>query len=159
MTRAKNIRREGVLMIPDLRRGALAKMTSRPRRSAIDSTGTKATMVKSTGYEKIYAVILKVPRGRVATYGQIATLAGMPGHARQVGYALNALPDGSPVPWHRVINASGTISRRSEPISETIQRGLLEQEGIAFNLNGRVDLVRYRWKRTTRTTSRPRARP
>jgi methylated-DNA-protein-cysteine methyltransferase-like protein len=64
-------------------------------------------------WEQIYAVIQKLPAGYVATYGQIAALAGLPGFARQVGYALNALPENSPVPWHRVVNAKGKISIRS----------------------------------------------
>ena len=66
-------------------------------------------------YARIYAVIRRIPRGRVATYGQVAELAGLPGHARQVGYALHALPAATAVPWHRVINAAGGVSLRSSP--------------------------------------------
>ena len=61
---------------------------------------------------RIYAVVRRIPRGTVATYGQVAERAGYPGHARQVGYALHALPPGTTVPWHRVINASGEVSAR-----------------------------------------------
>ena len=61
-------------------------------------------------YSRIYAVVRRIPRGRVATYGQVAELAGLPGHARQVGYALHALPRGTTVPWHRVLNARGALS-------------------------------------------------
>ncbi len=104
------------------------------------------TTKRGNHYEKIYAVARRIPKGRVATYGQVAILAGLPGHARQVGYALNALPDGSDVPWHRVINAQGGISARSQPDYETIQRGLLEEEGVEFNLLGRVSFARYGWK-------------
>jgi len=68
-----------------------------------------------------------------------------PGHARQVGYALHALPDDSDVPWHRVINAKGEISIRSEPLFAHIQRQLLEAEGIRFNENGKIPLSKYRW--------------
>ena len=66
-------------------------------------------------YARIYAVIRRIPFGKVATYGQVAELAGLPGHARQVGYALHALPSATAVPWHRVINAAGTVSRRAVP--------------------------------------------
>lgn len=91
-------------------------------------------------------MVERIPAGRVATYGQIAALAGLPGHARQVGYALAALPDGSAVPWHRVINARGEVSRRSGGRPHAlIQRTLLEEEGIAFDEDGRTDLERYRW--------------
>ena len=93
----------------------------------------------------IYEVVRGIPRGRVATYGQVARLAGMPGHARQVGYALNDLPAGSPVPWHRVINAAGRVSGRAEPLYEQIQRRLLESERVAFDGRGRVALSRFLW--------------
>jgi len=82
----------------------------------------------------------------VATYGQVAALAGLPGHARQVGYALHALPEASEVPWQRVINARGEVSPRAVTGWEHFQRHLLEEEGIAFDGRGRVDLGRYRWE-------------
>ena len=93
-------------------------------------------------YSRIYAVVRSIPAGRVATYGQIATLAGLPGHARQVGYALNALPDGQNIPWHRVINSQGKISQRD---SAEIQRCLLEEEGVVFNERVKVDLKVFGW--------------
>lgn len=96
-------------------------------------------------YERIYRVVGKIPKGRVATYGQVARLAGMRGHARQVGYALNALTEECGVPWHRVINARGEISKRSEPAYERIQRELLEAEGVRFDAGGRLSLDRYGW--------------
>ena len=100
-----------------------------------------------SNYERIYEVVRRVPEGRVATYGQIAELAGLPGHARQVGYALHALPRDHDVPWQRVINAKGEVSLRAEPGWENVQRGLLETEGVEFNLRtGRVDLKRFRWR-------------
>ncbi len=101
---------------------------------------------KSQSYERIYGVVRRVPRGRVATYGQVAGLAGLPGHARQVGYALHALPDGTTVPWHRVINAKGEISRRAEPGYGGLQRALLEEEGVEFCTAGRVALERFCWR-------------
>jgi len=97
-------------------------------------------------YERIYAVIRRIPKGRVATYGQIAQLAGLGGHARQVGYALSALPEDRDVPWHRVINAKGEISVRSEPGCENLQRAYLAKEGIVFDGNARVSLKRFQWK-------------
>ncbi len=97
-------------------------------------------------YRQIYAVISRIPRGRVATYGQVAALAGLPGHARQVGTALGSLPDGSPVPWQRVVNARGAVSPRGGlGIEEGFQRHLLEEEGITFDGRGRIDLDRFGW--------------
>jgi methylated-DNA-protein-cysteine methyltransferase related protein len=101
--------------------------------------------VGSNSYQRIYAVVSRIPEGRVATYGQVASLAGLAGHARQVGYALHALPDETAVPWHRVVNASGGISLRSMPGGELVQRGLLEREGIRLDPRGRVPLARVRW--------------
>lgn len=99
-------------------------------------------------YPRIYDVVRRIPEGRVANYGQVAALAGLPGHARQVGYALHALPDAlaEQVPWQRVINAKGEISPRSEPGREGLQRAILESEGIEFDDAGRVDLKRFRWR-------------
>ena len=94
-------------------------------------------------YERIYAAVARIPRGRVATYGEVAAAAGLPGRARQVGYALHSLPAGRPVPWHRVVNARGEISPRAEPRFGTIQRKLLEREGVAFDASGRVSLARF----------------
>jgi len=96
-------------------------------------------------YDLIYKTVKKIPRGKVATYGQIAELAGLEGHARQVGYALHNLPGASDVPWHRVINAKGEISPRSAGDSHELQRMLLEAEGVGF-VGDRVDLKRFRWK-------------
>jgi methylated-DNA-protein-cysteine methyltransferase-like protein len=97
-------------------------------------------------YDEIYAVVRRIPRGRVATYGQVAERAGLGGHARQVGYALSALPEGSTVPWHRVVNAKGEISVRREPGCDTGQRTLLEAEGVAFDERERIALSKFRWR-------------
>lgn len=94
---------------------------------------------------KIWAAVRRIPRGRVATYGQVATVAGFDGHARQVGYALNALPQGSDVPWHRVVNSYGEISARTGGDSHELQRMLLADEGVEFDAKGRIDLSKYRW--------------
>jgi methylated-DNA-protein-cysteine methyltransferase related protein len=109
-----------------------------------------------TSHPKIYAVVSRIPRGRVATYGQIARLAGLPDHARLVGYALNALPDKSAVPWHRVVNARGRISERSDgsPMG-IVQRLLLEGEKVRFDRYGSIALDRYQWRpRSGVSTSR-----
>ena len=100
-------------------------------------------------YARIYAAVRRVPSGRVATYGQIAALAGLGRHARQVGYALAALLEETAVPWHRVINARGHVSARKEPGCDRCQRTLLEAEGVRFDSNGHVSLEKYRWRPRT----------
>jgi len=106
---------------------------------------------------RIQAVVRRIPPGRVATYGQVAALAGLPGGARQVGYALAALPEGSDVPWQRVVNARGEVSARSEPGADHFQRHRLEEEGVRFDRRGRIDLGRHLWDpdaRSRRTRQR-----
>ena len=99
-----------------------------------------------SSYEDFYAVARQVPSGRVTTYGAVAAEAGVPGRARQVGYAMAALPDVHDVPWHRVINARGEVSARTGGSAfEQIQRNLLEAEGVVFDGRGRVDLDRFGW--------------
>lgn len=100
-----------------------------------------------TAYRRIYSVVSGIPEGRVATYGQIARLAGMPGHARLVGYALSSLPGHLPVPWHRVVNARGEISPRSGGgPADVVQRLRLESEGVSFDEHGRIPLGRFQWQ-------------
>jgi methylated-DNA-protein-cysteine methyltransferase-like protein len=99
-----------------------------------------------SSYVRIYRIVRRIPRGRVATYGQVARLAGLAGHARQVGYALHAMATEQSVPWHRVINARGEVSRRSDPGSDVAQRQFLEREGVVFDAAGRVDLARFQWR-------------
>lgn len=101
---------------------------------------------------RVYRVVARIPPGRVATYGQVAVLAGHPRRARHVGQALANLPPELDLPWHRVINAHGRISvrggargsRRAPGAAEQRQRRLLEAEGVVFR-QGRVSLRRYRW--------------
>lgn len=112
--------------------------------------------VPSELYRAIYSVVRRIPRGRVATYGQVAELAGIARHARQVGYALHALEWGSSVPWHRVLNARGEISMRKAPGGDSVQRQLLEREGVVFDAAGRVNLATTRW-RPRRVTRAPKA--
>jgi methylated-DNA-protein-cysteine methyltransferase-like protein len=101
----------------------------------------------SAAYQRIWKVVARIPRGRVATYGQVARIAGLGGAARQVGYALHALPDTErTVPWQRVVNASGRISRRRTPGAELSQRVLLEREGVRFGPGGRIALERFGWR-------------
>ncbi len=94
-------------------------------------------------------VVDLVPKGQVATYGQIARLIGHPNHARHVGKALAMLPNNSFVPWHRVVNSKGEVSARSHwsanAGSEIQQRYLLENEGIEFNPQGRIYLKQFLW--------------
>jgi len=97
-------------------------------------------------YGEIYDIVARIPCRRVATYGQIAELAGIPGQPRRIGYALSALPEDSNIPWHRVINAQGKISTRSGSGPDKFQRRLLKQEGIEFEASGRIDLSRFQWR-------------
>jgi methylated-DNA-protein-cysteine methyltransferase-like protein len=108
--------------------------------------GVSKTTAHGT-FEKIYAIVRQIPAGRVATYGQIAALtaAGLP--ARIVGYALHGLPEKSDIPWHRVINSRGTISfSPGRDNYDSLQRRLLEDEGVFFNPEGKVDLRKYLWQ-------------
>ncbi|RPH95479.1 methyltransferase [candidate division KSB1 bacterium] len=102
----------------------------------------------SPTYQIIYRTVRKIPRGKVATYGQIARLAGFPGQARLVGYALNALREDNHtrVPWWRVINAKGMISL-GEFTGADLQRELLENEGVVFGPRGKVNLEKHCWGR------------
>jgi methylated-DNA-protein-cysteine methyltransferase related protein len=95
-------------------------------------------------HHRIHEVISRIPRGRVATYGQVARIAGIPRQARLVGYALHALPAGTHVPWQRVVNAQGGISTPGGP--DSAQRRLLEHEGIRFDSRGRIDLDSFQWR-------------
>ena len=100
----------------------------------------------SDTWERFYVVVREIPRGRVATYGQIAARAGLPGYARPVGWALFALRAGTRVPWQRVVNARGACSVRPSSGSEFEQRRQLEREGVEFSAAGRIDLARFGWR-------------
>ena len=95
-------------------------------------------------HSRIRRVVSRIPRGRGATYGQIARLAGLRGQARLVGYAMHALPAGTRVPWQRVVNARGEISLPGA--SAVRQRKLLEGEGVRFDHRGRIDLDSFLWQ-------------
>lgn len=97
-------------------------------------------------HRQILEVIALIPYGKVATYGQIAKLAGLPKHARLVGYVLKHLDKSSEIPWYRVINSQGKISvTRINQQGENVQQSLLEQEGI-YLLNGKVNLEIFGWQ-------------
>jgi methylated-DNA-protein-cysteine methyltransferase-like protein len=97
-------------------------------------------------FGEVVAVVGEIPRGRVATYGQVAALAGRPGAARWVGRALGALPSESGVPWHRVLAASGRITiGGGDGAQAREQARLLEIEGVAVDERGRVDLRQVGW--------------
>ena len=106
----------------------------------------------------VYRLVRRIPRGRVATYGQVAALLGRPRGGRAVGTALGALPGAlrDLVPWQRVISAAGRCSHR-DGFWADIQRELLESEGVRFDRHGRVDLKRTRW-RGPRSGPAPRSR-
>ncbi len=94
--------------------------------------------------ERIFTVVRQVPPGRVTTYGAVAKIVGGC-TARLVGYAMAATPDGSHVPWQRVINSQGKISPHGFGYGSAIQRQLLEEEGIVFDLSGKINLQKYGW--------------
>lgn len=95
-------------------------------------------------FEEVYAAVRRIPRGRVATYGQIARMIGSPRAARIVGYALGAAP--SDVPCHRVVNRQGGLSAAFSPSGRETHRLLLEMEGVAFREGGTVDLETCLWR-------------
>jgi len=97
-------------------------------------------------FQRVYALVRRVPPGRVVTYGQVAKLIGRPGAARTVGWALHAIGDpDSGIPWHRVINARGGISSCTEH-SDALQRQLLESEGVRCAPGGTINLDKYQWR-------------
>jgi methylated-DNA-protein-cysteine methyltransferase-like protein len=96
-------------------------------------------------YDHIYALVRMIPPGRVATYGQIAEIVGRC-TPRMVGYAMAAVPYGSDVPWHRVLNSRGSVSVRADGNACAVQRGMLEAEGVRFDGRGRVDLHAVGWR-------------
>jgi methylated-DNA-protein-cysteine methyltransferase-like protein len=124
---------------------------SRPKRARRAPAGAAIRQ------ERFYRVVERIPEGKVATYGQVAALAGLPRNARLVGYALASLPDGSDVPWQRVVNARGEVSLRAADDlgASGFQRHLLEEEGVVFGLDGRIDFERYLWRPRARTAAPP----
>ena len=101
---------------------------------------------KRNVFGKIYEVVKRIPKGSVATYGQVATLCGNPRWARIVGYALHVNPQPGVIPCHRVVNREGSVAPGFAFGGEGVQRQMLENEGVRFLSDGRVDLSRYLWK-------------
>jgi methylated-DNA-protein-cysteine methyltransferase-like protein len=115
-------------------------------RARSKEVGGEPRVVGPGFHARVYAVVRQVPRGRVATYGQIAARLGSPRVARHVGFALAACDQAdAPVPWHRIVNAQGAISARGDAAREKDQRRRLEREGVRFDARGRVDLARHRF--------------
>jgi methylated-DNA-protein-cysteine methyltransferase-like protein len=113
-------------------------------------------------YRRIYAVIRKIPKGRVATYGQVAELAGIPGGARVAGAALKTSKPGDHLPWQRVIGKASRLRGRiaiHDPVGAAIQRNLLEQEGISVGETGLVALDAYGWLPADRKQKSRRSKP
>jgi methylated-DNA-protein-cysteine methyltransferase related protein len=116
------------------------------------STIRYTVLMPPSNYSKIYATIRRIPFGKVASYGQIAEVAGLPRQARLVGYALFQQKVDDDLPWHRVVNAQGSISYSpARQQADHLQRVLLEAEGVVFNGRGRIDLKQYRWKPQVRS--------
>ena len=95
--------------------------------------------------ENVYALVSRIPSGKVLSYGRVAQLIGVPRGARAVGWALHALANERGVPWQRVINAKGYISTSCLDHTAEMQRALLETEGITFDEHGLVDMKRFMW--------------
>ena len=96
-------------------------------------------------YEMIYAVVKSIPCGKVASYGQVALMAGNPRWARVVGYALHVNPDPDNIPCHRVVTKDGSTSKAFAFGGSDRQRELLENEGVTFTADGKVDMKKCRW--------------
>ena len=97
-------------------------------------------------FEIIYSVVRQIPRGRVASYGQVAALAGNPRWSRVVGYALHVNPDPEVIPCYRVVTKNGGLSEAFAFGGINVQRELLERDGVEFTPDGRVVMEKYRWK-------------
>lgn len=94
--------------------------------------------------QRIWQIVAAIPPGKVATYGDIARLAGSPRAARQVGGVLRRLPPGSTLPWHRVLNRHGAVSLQGDDLLR--QRDALAAEGVEISDDGKIALARYRWQ-------------
>lgn len=99
-----------------------------------------------SAFKKIYAIVANIPEGKVATYGQIAALAGMPRGARTVGWAMRAVPEHMMLPCHRVVNKTGRLAPEYAFGGQEIQRAMLEAEGIVFRMDGTIDMESQLWK-------------
>ncbi len=127
-----------------------------PRRKPV-CRSLSPVIQSANAYAKIYAVVRQIPRGKVATYGQVAALAGLAGKPRVVGYALFRVAEPEPeIPWQRVVNAKGEVSYAIvRNGSDYVQRALLEDEGIEFKPNGKIDLAVYLWRPDPESLTEP----
>ncbi len=96
--------------------------------------------------EAVLALVARIPAGRVATYGQIALMAGFPRRPRQVGMVLKGLPEDTELPWHRVVSQPGRIAARGRFWGALEQAGRLRAEGVAVDPDGGLDLEAHRWR-------------
>ena len=123
--------------------GDRRKRAMRPKRKLLQTAQSQG----DEAVEAICAVVRRIPVGWVATYGQVAAMAGMPRRARLVGRVLQRLDPATKIPWHRVVNAKGEVSYSlSRNGGDIVQRRLLEKEGIKFDASNRLDLERCRWR-------------
>lgn len=99
----------------------------------------------ATFREAVLRVVARIPEGKLATYGQVALLAGYPQRPRQVGMVLRGLPEGTPLPWHRVVNAQGYVPSRGRWWGALVQMERLREEGIPVEPEGGLDLAAHRW--------------
>jgi len=104
-------------------------------------TGQELTL---NNKEKIWQVVHQIPSGKVASYGQVARLAGLPGYARYVGYTMKNLPTGTKLPWHRVVNSQRKLSFPRDSNAYQKQKSLLESEGVVF-VNGKFSMGKFGW--------------
>ncbi len=102
--------------------------------------------MKENTFHRIYDAVRRIPKGKVATYGQIAMLAGNPHWSQVVGYALHVNPDPSAIPCYRVVNRFGEVSRAFAFGGENEQKRLLTEDGVEFTPDGRVELSRFLWQ-------------
>ena len=97
-------------------------------------------------FERVYAVVMAIPRGKVLSYGDVARMAGSPHSSRQVGWALHCNPRPGEIPCHRVIFRDGSVSSGFAFGGPQVQRAMLEAEGVLFGADGKTDMKKYRWE-------------
>ena len=109
---------------------------------------TRSFLININNKEKIWQIVHQIPLGKVASYGQIAKLAGLPGYGRYVGYTMKTLPTSTKLPWYRVVNSQGSISFKKGTKQYLLQKSLLEKEGIVF-IKGKFPMSKFGWAQGT----------